>query len=582
MKSIDKFKKNVYSALTRKDKIIFSICSVFFISLLIIGSLIGYKFANKFYSSNNQLNYAVVYADNVSNQKPELTYTEFSSPVYNNLVSYYSFQNGSWVDFVSSPSESSYFVSFLNGVPVFTINSSNASSYYLFEATSLDLLASSDIQNNFTYTILSDMSYLPDGYYSYNIPFSLDKNYTIMQPWNSSDPFSNIGLAVSFGSLSSSFSIPTTLSLTSNSIKLGSTTFLQNYFNFGSFYFESYSSLNSCPNGFVRASTSSHTYLTPFIGTRTYNLGAGGYDLGFSAGYADGHDDGYNAGYKLGHEDGYNSAYSSIGEVVNNFNPYSSCTVSAGCFNSPYYNDYHIDNLPIEVNGYSGWLTSDGALQVETLANSFETNTGLNLSGENFGVRFNFSNTTVGLPVISNSPVSLGYYDGSGVRYYGDFGITLEIALVDLNGSPYKKLSYNNADDRDILRSIDLSDYSEYYISTITIYPSRSDLVTTYSIILGNSFTAGYNSGWWEGYKKAKNEISSSYQSGYQAGYNAGKDMGNYSFFNLIGSIVDAPISYFSSLFDFTILGTNLRAFLLGLFTLSVVLILVRIALGKK
>ena len=92
--------------------------------------------------------------------------------------------------------------------------------------------------------------------------------------------------------------------------------------------------------------------------------------------------------------------------------------------------------------------------------------------------------------------------------------------------------------------------------------------------------TEGYNQGKSEGYNEGKIE---GHTEGYNEGYAKGlADANNYTFFSLIGAIIDAPIQYFQSLFDFTILGVNIKGLLLALFTLCVILVIVRLVKGGR
>lgn len=91
-------------------------------------------------------------------------------------------------------------------------------------------------------------------------------------------------------------------------------------------------------------------------------------------------------------------------------------------------------------------------------------------------------------------------------------------------------------------------------------------------LVKQDSFNTGYNSGYSEGLLAGKNI-------GYQQG--AG-DQGDYTFFGLIASVFDAPISAFKGLFNFEILGVDMSAFVSSLFALSVIIVIVKIALGGK
>lgn len=70
---------------------------------------------------------------------------------------------------------------------------------------------------------------------------------------------------------------------------------------------------------------------------------------------------------------------------------------------------------------------------------------------------------------------------------------------------------------------------------------------------------------------------------GYELGFIEGKaQAGNYTFTSLIGAVFDAPIEAFKGLFNFEILGTNMQGFVLALLTLSVIIVVIKYALGGK
>lgn len=70
---------------------------------------------------------------------------------------------------------------------------------------------------------------------------------------------------------------------------------------------------------------------------------------------------------------------------------------------------------------------------------------------------------------------------------------------------------------------------------------------------------------------------------GYELGFQEGKAQGgNYTFTSLIGAVFDAPIEAFRGLFNFEILGTNMQGFVLALLTLSVIIVVIKYALGGK
>lgn len=100
-------------------------------------------------------------------------------------------------------------------------------------------------------------------------------------------------------------------------------------------------------------------------------------------------------------------------------------------------------------------------------------------------------------------------------------------------------------------------------------------------------FDSGYSSGYYQGdidgqqtgYDKG---FTDGKVNGYNLGYDEGKVSSSYSFSSLLGAVFDAPIEAFKGLFNFEILGTNMQGFVLALLTLSVIIVVIKIALGGK
>lgn len=71
-------------------------------------------------------------------------------------------------------------------------------------------------------------------------------------------------------------------------------------------------------------------------------------------------------------------------------------------------------------------------------------------------------------------------------------------------------------------------------------------------------------------------------QTGYESGYTAGiAASGNNSFLSLITAVVDAPITAFTSLLNFDILGFNVKNVVLSLLTAALVIACIRFFSGK-
>lgn len=111
-------------------------------------------------------------------------------------------------------------------------------------------------------------------------------------------------------------------------------------------------------------------------------------------------------------------------------------------------------------------------------------------------------------------------------------------------------------------------DSTEHYFETLGYNNGYDNGVT-------NGSKDGYNTGYDDGYKKGN-------LTGYSVGYDKGvNDAGNYTFTGLLSAVIDTPIKYFQSLFNFEFLGINLSAFLTGLFTLCVIVTIVKLCMGR-
>ena len=106
-----------------------------------------------------------------------------------------------------------------------------------------------------------------------------------------------------------------------------------------------------------------------------------------------------------------------------------------------------------------------------------------------------------------------------------------------------------------------VSNYGQYLKADKTIYYYKAD-------------TKAYEQGHKDGYAKATNTVnkeSASYQQGLidSTAY-------DYTFYGLMSSVINAPVQAFNGMFNIEILGTNLRAFLLALLTISIVIVIIR------
>lgn len=106
------------------------------------------------------------------------------------------------------------------------------------------------------------------------------------------------------------------------------------------------------------------------------------------------------------------------------------------------------------------------------------------------------------------------------------------------------------------------------FISNFVVSGRGSNFKTA----IDNAHKQGYNSGYEQGFAQGK-------EKGYLQG---SKDQGDYTFMGLIGAVFDAPISAFQGLLNFEVLGVDMSSFVLALFSLAVIVVIVKIALGGK
>lgn len=196
------------------------------------------------------------------------------------------------------------------------------------------------------------------------------------------------------------------------------------------------------------------------------------------------------------------------------------------------------------------------------------------------------------------------FYTDKDTSGYNSFYGSVDYACqYGFNGNVVSIRYYSEQED--LYEWVALSNYVEYtdkdgYIARLGFqgYFRKSSVWTgvvawedrTYYI--SNAFTDNqyYQAGLKEGYQQGKNDYTNSgYQDGFDRGFAAGEskgyndgllDSGNYSFLRLMTAVVDAPIQALTGLFGFELLGVNLMSVISGLFTVCVILVLLRLLLG--
>lgn len=202
-----------------------------------------------------------------------------------------------------------------------------------------------------------------------------------------------------------------------------------------------------------------------------------------------------------------------------------------------------------------------------------------------FSLPFNYSvtpNTT--LSYTFNTPIStkmmLGVYDSERKTIYFK-GFLNNVSSLSFSAFDYRT---SNADDRIVFYG-----YVEDAQPVLKEYmvPTAVDVLHI-SISAGqNSYDAGFNAGKLSVEQQYNSQLSAAIENARQKGFAEAQKMfdnGNtdYSFFGLISAVIDAPIKALRGLLNFDILGVNMFSFVTSLFSLAVVLMIVKLLLGTR
>lgn len=130
----------------------------------------------------------------------------------------------------------------------------------------------------------------------------------------------------------------------------------------------------------------------------------------------------------------------------------------------------------------------------------------------------------------------------------------------------------------------------KYNIITFTLPYASSGI---YFIGLGNGYfelsefvieieTTDFDTLYGLAYKRGQDSRDSDVTIAFENGKRAGMTQANpYSFNALFGAVFDAPIQAITGLLDFDILGVNMKGLYLSLFTLALIIFVVKLCLGK-
>lgn len=165
---------------------------------------------------------------------------------------------------------------------------------------------------------------------------------------------------------------------------------------------------------------------------------------------------------------------------------------------------------------------------------------------------------------------------------------------------PYNYVQYidvNNNTFTILLPFISLTDYANHvdlpnnwpalYLEPRTYYlmdPANFSDNEFYNSGYDTGYNAGYSAGNTDGNTNGyKDGYSAGENIGYGNGYNAGLEQsGKYSFNSLVGAVIDAPVSAFTSLLNFELLGVNILGLVTGLLSLAIIVLIIKLCMGGR
>lgn len=202
-----------------------------------------------------------------------------------------------------------------------------------------------------------------------------------------------------------------------------------------------------------------------------------------------------------------------------------------------------------------------------------------------FGLPFNYVMApNVTASYVFSSPVAtkmmLGVYDSERKTVY------FRAFLNNVSNVSFSAFDYRTSNENDRIVFYGLVDDATA-VATDFLVPTDVDTLHITVSAGQNSYDAGFNAGQISVKQQYDARLQAERENARQQGFSEAQKMfdnGNtdYSFFGLISAVIDAPIKAIRGLLNFDILGVNMFAFVTSLFSLAVVLMIVKLLLGTR
>ena len=201
-----------------------------------------------------------------------------------------------------------------------------------------------------------------------------------------------------------------------------------------------------------------------------------------------------------------------------------------------------------------------------------------------FGLPFNYVMApNVTASYVFSTPVAtqmmLGVYDSERKTVY------FRAFLNNVSNVSFSAFDYRTSNEND--RIVFYGFVEDSSTASDFLVPSGVDTLHITISSGQNSYDAGFNAGQISVKQQYDARLQAERENARQQGFAEAQKMfdnGNtdYSFFGLISAVIDAPIKAVRGLLNFDILGVNMFAFVTSLFSLAVVLMIVKLLLGTR
>lgn len=202
-----------------------------------------------------------------------------------------------------------------------------------------------------------------------------------------------------------------------------------------------------------------------------------------------------------------------------------------------------------------------------------------------FGLPFNYVMApNVTASYVFSSPVAtkmmLGVYDSERKT------ISFRAFLNNVSNVSFSAFDYRTSNSNDRIVFYGLVDDLPA-VATDFLVPTAVDTLHITISAGQNSYDSGFNAGVKSVKSQYESQLEAVKENARQQGFAEAQKMfdnGNtdYSFFGLISAVIDAPIKAVRGLLNFDILGVNMFAFVTSLFSLAVILMLIKFILGTR